>query len=70
MGENEDFISGALPPSGFYPIVYGVNYSVDKLVDDELDGKTIPDNKGQRLSYGPAVIVHLQEYVFQHPTSV
>jgi hypothetical protein len=34
VGGNEDFMSGALPPPGFYPIVYGVHYSADKLADN------------------------------------
>ncbi|MCX5832576.1 MAG: transporter [Deltaproteobacteria bacterium] len=40
VGGNEDFMSGALPPPGMYPIVYYVNYSANKLKDN--DGNDIP----------------------------
>ena len=39
-GGNEDFMAGALPPPGMYPIFYGLNYSANKLRDN--DGNSIP----------------------------
>ena len=38
----ENFLSGALPPPGFYPLVYLNHYSADKLKDN--NGDTIPLN--------------------------
>ena len=40
VGGNEDFMAGALPPPGMYPILYYVNYSANKLKDN--DGNDIP----------------------------
>jgi hypothetical protein len=40
VGGNEDFMAGALPPPGMYPIFYYVNYSANKLKDK--DGNDIP----------------------------
>nr|WP_320015867.1 transporter [uncultured Desulfobacter sp.] len=41
FGGNEDFMSGALPGPGFYPIVYAFHYTADELMDgngDEVPG--------------------------------
>jgi hypothetical protein len=38
----ENFLSGALPPPGFYPLVYLNHYSADKLKDN--NGDTVPLN--------------------------
>ncbi len=37
MGGNEDFMSGALPGPGFYPIVYAFHYTADQLMDGNGD---------------------------------
>lgn len=42
-GGNEDFMSGALPPPGMYPIFYGMNYTANKL----------KDNNGNEVTAGP-----------------
>jgi hypothetical protein len=36
----ESFLSGALPPPGFYPLLYATRYSADKLKDN--NGNTVP----------------------------
>ncbi|MCG8551917.1 MAG: transporter [Desulfobacterales bacterium] len=40
LGGNEDFMSGALPGPGFYPIVYAFHYTADELMDG--DGNKSP----------------------------
>lgn len=35
VGGNEDFFAGALPPPGFYPILYHVNYTAGKVMDND-----------------------------------
>jgi len=37
LGGNEDFMSGALPGPGFYPIVYAFHYTADELMDGNGD---------------------------------
>lgn len=37
VGGNEDFMAGALPPAGFYPILYNLWYTADELRDDNGD---------------------------------
>ncbi|NWH04242.1 SphA family protein [Desulfobacter latus] len=37
LGGNEDFMSGALPGPGFYPIVYAFHYTADELMDSNGD---------------------------------
>ncbi|WP_172683713.1 SphA family protein [Desulfosarcina cetonica] len=41
VGGNEDFMAGALPPPGNYPILYNVYYTADKLMDDDGDEQPI-----------------------------
>jgi hypothetical protein len=44
VGGNEDFMAGALPPPGMYPITYGVYYTANKL----------RDNSGNEVKAGPS----------------
>jgi len=37
LGGNEDFMAGALPGPGFYPIVYAFHYTADELMDGNGD---------------------------------
>ena len=37
LGGNEDFMSGALPGPGFYPIFYAFHYTADELMDGNGD---------------------------------
>jgi hypothetical protein len=50
-GGNEDFMAGALPPPGMYPIFYFVNVTSDKLKDkDGNDVKAGPADLGFKLN--------------------
>lgn len=50
VGGNEDFMAGALPPPGMYPILYYVNYSVNKFKDkDGSDATAGPNPLGFKL---------------------
>ena len=58
-GGNEDFMAGALPPAGHYPILYNMYYTSDELVDN--DGNELP------VDFDLDVFVSALRYVYVSP---
>jgi hypothetical protein len=59
-GGNEDFMAGALPPPGMYPILYGLNYTAD----------TLKDNNGNNVPIGFKLDVNALVFRFVHVTKM
>jgi hypothetical protein len=59
-GGNEDFMAGALPPAGMYPIFYGMYYTADKL----------NDNKGDEMPIDFKLNVYASVFRFIHATQL
>ena len=51
VGGNEDFMAGALPPPGFYPISYLVNYNATKIRNNNGDDVAPPNFKLNVYAY-------------------
>jgi len=51
VGGNEDFMAGALPPPGMYPISYFVNYHATKIRNNNGDDIAPPDFKLNVYAY-------------------